>query len=203
MSPRVISGSAKGRKLFSLPGNIVRPITDRAKEALFNILGPDIFGATLLDLFAGIGGVGIEALSRGAAFVRFIEWNPKVVRVLQQNLAHCRLNDPQRAEVLHMDAFALLTHPPDRAFDYIFIAPPQYKGLWKKALLLVDEHPGWLAEDGWVIVQIHPNEYEAVPLRHLREFDQRRYGSVLLVFYERVAPEAEGAGADEGEAAQA
>ena len=188
MSPRIISGSAKGRKLYSLPGNIVRPITDRAKEALFDILGPDVFGATMLDLFAGIGGVGLEALSRGAAFVRFTEWNPKVVQVLRRNLKHCGLDDPQRAEVLHMDAFALLTHPADRAFDYIFIAPPQYKGLWKKALLLVDEHPEWLAEDGWVIVQIHPNEYENVPLKHLREFDQRRYGSVLLVFYERGAP---------------
>ncbi len=191
MSPRVISGSAKGRKLFSVPGNLVRPITDRVKEALFNILGPDIFGATLLDLFAGIGGVGIEALSRGAAFVRFIEWNPKVLRVLQRNLEHCRLNDPQRAEVLHMDAFALLTHPPDRAFDYIYIAPPQYKGLWKKALRLVDEHPAWLAEDGWVVVQIHPNEFEEVALKHLQVFDQRRYGSTLLVFYQRVDPEGE------------
>ncbi len=188
MSPRVISGSAKGRKLFSLPGNVVRPVTDRVKEALFNILASDILGASFLDLFAGIGSVGIEALSRGAAFVRFVEWNPRVVSVIRRNLEHTGLAG-ERAEVLHMDAFALLTHPPDRQFDYVYIAPPQYHGLWKKALLELDAHPAWLAEDAWVIVQIHPNEYEPVTLQHLREFEQRRYGSTLLVFYERVLQE--------------
>ncbi len=185
MSPRIIAGQARGRKLFSLPGDIVRPITDRAKEALFNIVGADALGSTWLDLFAGTGSVGLEALSRGAAFVRFVEWNPKVRRVLQRNLRHCRLDDPQRHEVLGMDAFALLAQPPDRAFDYIFVAPPQYHGLWRKALEAIDANPGWLSDDGWVIVQIHPNEYEAVPLQHLEEFDQRRYGGVLLVFYAR------------------
>ncbi len=191
MSPRIIAGRARGRKLFSLPGDTVRPITDRAKEALFNIIGPDVLGSTWLDLFAGTGSVGLEALSRGAAFVRFVERNPKVLRVLQRNVQHCGLDDPQRHEVLRMDAFALLAQPPDRAFDYIFIAPPQYHGLWRKALTMVDRQPGWLNDDGWVIVQIHPREYEAVPLQHLEPFDQRRYGGVLLVFYARPEPAAE------------
>ncbi len=187
--PRVISGTAKGRKLFSVPGEGTRPITDRVKEALFNILGPYIVGATMLDLFAGTGGVGIEALSRGAAYVRFVEWHRGALRTIKKNLAHCRLDDPQRADVRFMDAFALLQQPADRAFDYIYIAPPQYHGLWEKALRLLDAHPDWLAEDGWVIVQIHPNEYHEVPLRHLRPFDERKYGSTLLVFYERAAAE--------------
>jgi len=191
MSPRIIAGQARGRKLFSLPGNLVRPITDRAKEALFNIVGADVLGSTWLDLFAGTGSVGLEALSRGASFVRFVEWNPKVQRVLRRNLAHCGLDDPQRHEVRPMDAFALLAGPPDRAFDYIFIAPPQYHGLWRKALEMIDRNPDWLSDDGWVIVQIHPNEYEEVPLQNLEEFDQRRYGTVLLVFYGRPEDEEE------------
>ncbi len=183
--PRVISGTAKGRKLFSVPGKGTRPITDRVKEALFNILGPYIVGASMLDLFAGTGGVGIEALSRGASYVRFIEWNRTAIATITKNLTHCRLDDPQRADVRFMDAFALLQQPADTAFDYIYIAPPQYHGLWEKALRLLDEHPDWLAEDAWAIVQIHPNEYHDVPLKHLQLFDQRKYGNTLLVFYER------------------
>jgi len=183
---RVISGTAKGRKLFPVPGEGTRPITDRVKEALFNIIGPYIVDASLLDLFAGTGGVGIEALSRGAHYVRFIERKRPAAAIVRKNLAHCRL-DGDRAEVRQMDAFTLLQQPPDAAFDYIYIAPPQYRGMWEKALRLLDANPEWLAEDGWAIVQIHPREYIDIPLKNLVEFDQRKYGSTLLVFYERQA----------------
>jgi 16S rRNA G966 N2-methylase RsmD len=86
---------------------------------------------------------------------------------------------------LRQDAFAVLEREADCRFDYVFIAPPQYKELWKRALRALDERSDWLAEDAWVIVQIHPVEYQALELQNLREFDQRRYGSVLFVFYER------------------
>jgi 16S rRNA G966 N2-methylase RsmD len=79
----------------------------------------------------------------------------------------------------------VLERPPDRRFDYVYIAPPQYKELWKRALLNLDDHSGWLGEDAWVIVQIHPQEYEPLSLDNLAEFEQRKYGSTLLVFYER------------------
>jgi len=86
-----------------------------------------------------------------------------------------------------MDAFQLIGSIPDRQFEYIYIAPPQYKGIWKDILLKVDANLGWLSQDGWVIVQIHPVEYEELSekegLIHLQRFDQRRYGSTLLVFY--------------------
>jgi len=87
--------------------------------------------------------------------------------------------------VLRQDAFAALAREADCHFDYVFIAPPQYKELWKRALLALDGRPDWLAEDAWVIVQIHPVEYQALELQNLSEFDQRRYGSVLFVFYAR------------------
>ncbi|MFQ5616619.1 MAG: RsmD family RNA methyltransferase, partial [Anaerolineales bacterium] len=82
-------------------------------------------------------------------------------------------------------AFKLLEKPPDRTFDYVYIAPPQYKGLWARALLALDSTPGWLSEDAWVIVQVHHREYEAktLTLQNLIGFDQRRYGSTLLVLY--------------------
>jgi len=178
---RVISGIARGRRLKTVPGDSTRPITDRVKESLFNILGPDIRDASLLDLFAGTGAVGIEALSRGAAFVRFNERHRLAIRTIRENLELTGLD--QKAEVHRMDAFALLRREPDRQFDYVYIAPPQYKDLWKKALLSVDTNSGWLVEDAWVIVQIHPLEFEPVNLENLVEFDQRKYGSTLLVFY--------------------
>ncbi len=180
---RIIRGKAKGRRLQRVPGDTTRPVTDRVKEALFNILGADVFGSHWLDLFAGTGSVGIEALSNGAEFVRFVDLHRQAVRTVSANLKHTGLGGG--AEVRQGDAFALLSRPADRRFDYVYIAPPQYRGLWKRALLALDAHPDWLVEDAWVIVQIHPKEYEEVPLAHLQEFDQRRYGSTLLVFYER------------------
>jgi len=181
---RVIGGIARGRKLRSVPGDTTRPVTDQVKEACFNIFGGDIVEATFLDLFAGTGSIGIEALSRGAAFARFIDLNRLPVETVRANLVHCGLD--QSAEVMRVDAFSLLERSPDRSFDYIYIAPPQYKGLWKRAMLTLDTHPTWMSGDAWVIVQIHPVEYEVLLLKSLAEFDQRRYGSTLLAFYERV-----------------
>jgi 16S rRNA (guanine966-N2)-methyltransferase len=181
---RVISGKARGRKLRSVPGDTTRPVTDQVKEACFNIIGSDIVDAIFLDLFAGTGSVGIEALSRGAGFVRFVDLNRLPVETVRANLAHCGLE--QSAEVIRADAFALLERPPDRSFDYIYVAPPQYKGMWSRVLLLLDAQPSWMTDDAWVIVQIHPVEYEARALKALVEFDQRQYGGTLLAFYERV-----------------
>ena len=180
---RVIAGKAKGQRLRSVPGDSTRPITDRTKESLFNILGPDIQTATFLDLFAGTGSVGIEALSRGAKSVLFVDADRQAVATIRANLKHTGL--VEGGEVRRMDAFTLLRQQPERPFEYIYIAPPQYKGLWKRALLLLDETPGWLTGDSWTIIQIHPREYEPLVLRNLAEFDQRKYGSTLLVFYER------------------
>lgn len=169
-----------------VPGDITRPITDRVKEALFNILGPEVEDSSWLDLFAGTGSVGIEALSRGASFVRLNDLHRQAINVLQANLKHTRLET--NAEVTHQDAFALLKKIPDHRFDYIYIAPPQYKGMWKKALQALDQNPGWLSDESWIIVQIDPVEYEPVELRCLTEFDKRKYGSTLLVFYELTYP---------------
>ncbi|MDR3574756.1 MAG: 16S rRNA (guanine(966)-N(2))-methyltransferase RsmD [Anaerolineaceae bacterium] len=181
-NPRIIAGKARGFKLQSVPGTITRPITDRVKEALFNILGADLEDASFLDLFGGTGSVGIEALSRGAGFVRFLDVHREAINTIKNNLAKTHLEG--HAEVLHQDAFAFLKQPADRKFQYIFIAPPQYKELWLKALQSLDDNPTWISEDAWVIVQIDPVEYQEQEYQHFREFDRRRYGSTLLLFYE-------------------
>lgn len=184
-TPRVISGSARGIRLQMVPGDITRPITDIVKESLFNILGvEDVLGSTWLDLFGGTGSVGIEALSRGAAFTRFIDLNRAATSTIQTNLEKTHLKT--HAEVVQADAFAFLSRPADRTFDYIYIAPPQYKGMWERALHDLDANPGWMKADTWVVVQIDPLEYAPQALTHLVEFEQRKYGKTLLIFYEMV-----------------
>lgn len=180
---RVIGGKARGRRLRAVPGESTRPITDRTKESLFNIIGADIENATFLDLFAGTGSVGIEALSRGAAFVLFVDNNQNAIQTIRANLASTNLT--LGSQIIKIDAFKLLEDEPRQSFDYIYIAPPQYKNLWKRALLSLDARPDWITPDGWIIVQIHPIEFEQVELKNLVEFDRRKYGSTLLVFYEK------------------
>jgi 16S rRNA (guanine966-N2)-methyltransferase len=179
---RIIAGSAKGMRISAVPGDTTRPITDRVKESLFDIIGNDINKAAMLDLFGGTGSVGIEALSRGAAFVQFIEINQKAVQIIHKNLEHTRLGN--KGQVSFSDAFAYITRIPDHKFEYIYIAPPQYQNHWEKALLLLDKNPGWATADAWVIVQIHPTEYKKLELTNFIEFEQRKYGSTLLVFFE-------------------
>lgn len=188
---RVIAGSARGRRLQSVPGDSTRPITDRAKEALFSILGNWLIETRVLDLFAGTGAVGIESLSRGAQHAHFVERNRKAVQTIQANLTHCQLAD--RAMVTTGDSFRFLQSYRGAPFDLIFVAPPQYQGFWRQALEQIDQQPQLLTADGAVVVQIHHREEEPPTLTHLVEYDRRRYGSVLLLFYDQGE-------ADQGEA---
>lgn len=183
MTLRVIAGIAKGRKLKSVPGDTTRPVTDRVKEALFNILAGDVIDSNWWDLFGGTGAIGIEALSRGAAFVRFTDMNRAPIETIKFNVEQCGFS--KQSEIRRSDAFAFLSSTPDRQFEYIYIAPPQYQEMWSKALELLDENLGWLSDDGWVIVQVDPKEHKSLTLENLEEFEQRKYGSTLLVFFER------------------
>lgn len=183
MSLRVVSGTARGRKLKSVPGDTTRPVMDRVKEAFFNILAGDVLDSNWWDLFGGTGAIGIEALSRGASFVRFTDLNRAPVETIKENVEHCEFNN--QADIRRGDALAMLGAKADRRFEYIYIAPPQYHEMWSKALSLLDKNLEWLSDDGWIIVQIDPTEYKNVDLQNLEEFEQRKYGCTLLVFYER------------------
>lgn len=167
----------------SVPGDTTRPVMDRVKEALFNILADDVIDSNWWDLFGGTGAIGIEALSRGASFVRFSDLNRAPIETIRENVEHCGF--AKQAEVRRGNAFAMLSSKADKIFEYIYIAPPQYKGMWAEALKLVDEHTDWLTDDGTVIVQIDPTEYQKVELSNLEESEQRKYGSTLLIFYDR------------------
>lgn len=128
---RVISGSCRGRKLAEPQGMDVRPTTDMVKEALFNIIQFDIEGRRVLDMFAGTGQLGIEALSRGAAACVFLDRSRDSVRLVKENLRRCGLN----AEVIQCDAIEYLR--PGRTFDLIFVDPPYDSGLAEEAVRAV------------------------------------------------------------------
>ncbi len=182
---RVIAGSAKGHRLYTVPGGGTRPITDRVKESLFDILGDSIVGVRVLDLFAGTGAVGIEALSRGAAYAVFVDKSSLALRTIRRNLEHTRLGG--RATLVQADVFRYLAGPVERPFHLIYVAPPQYRGWWTRVIKILDERPEWLVSSSvdisLVIAQIHPREYQVMDLSRLSMYDVRRYGSTWLCFY--------------------
>ncbi|HWT93012.1 MAG TPA: 16S rRNA (guanine(966)-N(2))-methyltransferase RsmD [Solirubrobacteraceae bacterium] len=178
---RVIAGTAKGTQLRAPSSDGTRPISDRGKEALFSILMPRLQGARFLDLFAGTGGVAIEALSRGAAHALCVELDRRALDDLEHNLAKARVAD--RAEVVQGDAFAVLQRGTAEPYDIVFVAPPQWKALWDRAILTLDTRPEWLAPGGLVVVQCDPQEVREQQLEHLHEIDLRTYGGVAFIFY--------------------
>lgn len=180
---RVVAGSAKGKNLKSVPGSGTRPILDRVKTALFDILRPSIEGRQVLDLFAGSGSVGIEALSQGAAHCVFTDTAKTAIETIRANLENCDLS--AQAEVRNQDAFTYLRNT-KKVFDLIYVAPPQYKGLWVEALHCMAERPALLSSIGMVIVQIDPREYEQLRLSAFLQSDLRRYGNTQLVFFQKV-----------------
>lgn len=169
----------------SVPGDITRPITDRVKGALFNIISADIVGSRFLDLFGGTGSVGIEALSRGAQFVQFIDKNQAACSVIKENLEKIGFTD--KANVRKTDAFSFIQSKSISEFDYVFIAPPQYFGLWSKMVHQIDKKLDFINPNAWIIVQIDPKEFEPLELSNLEEFDTRNYGSTRLIFYKAKA----------------
>ena len=148
---RVIAGSARRLQLKTLVGLETRPTTDRIKETLFNMISQGLLDCTFLDLFAGSGGIGIEALSRGAKQAVFVEKNPKAMSCIRENLTHTRLSE--RAETMQMDVISALSRMEGKyEFDYIFMDPPYDKELEKRVLeYLADSE--LVSEDGVIIVE--------------------------------------------------
>lgn len=176
---RIIGGQLRGRKL-KVPATGLRPTTDRVREALFNILGP-LSGYRVADLYAGSGAFGLEALSRGAAAVEFIEKNPRSCAVIRQNLAAIGVSG---GSVRCQPARRFLAaEPPDGGYDLIFMDPPYHaeseKKMWREF------SPGrFLAPEGTLVAEFAADETPP-PLPGLEIFDQRRYGGTGVVFYHR------------------
>lgn len=178
---RIIAGELKGRKLRTVAGLTTRPTTDRTREAIFNILGPGIRGAHVLDLFAGTGAFGIEALSRGAASTLFIENGREALAVLAGNIQVCGL--AERAAAIRWDAARNLDCLRNREplFRLVFLDPPYRQGLVAPALAHL--HAARCLAQGARLVVEHGVED---PLPELRDAyllqDERRYGKTLVSF---------------------
>jgi 16S rRNA (guanine966-N2)-methyltransferase len=147
---RIIGGEHKRRQLKVLDRPGLRPTPDRVRETLFNWLAPLLPGARVLDLFAGSGVLGLEALSRGAAWCDLVEKDGGAARLLESNLDVLRLLD--RARVHHQDAQSFLRQPPSQPYDVVFLDPPYASDLLEKALAAISG-AGWLAPDARIYVE--------------------------------------------------
>lgn len=183
---RIITGSKRGKKLVALEGELVRPTTDRVKESLFNILQFGIEGRRFLDLFAGSGQIGLEALSRGAAQAVFVDSYRESIRVVEQNVKAAGFPDSSR--IVQAD-FAGFLRSCREKFDVAFLDPPYRTGLLEQALPLVAER----MNPGGVIVCEHPREEK--PPEQAGDFFQSktyRYGKIMLTtYYRKKIPSAE------------
>ncbi len=180
---RVISGKCKGKKLFALKDLSLRPTSDRVKEAIFDILQKFPPGKNVLDLFAGTGALGIEALSRGAQRAVFVERSARSGAVLRRNLEACRLSG--QAEVLCKEVQAGLKALEERkdSFDLIFLDPPYGKGLASRALeSLSISHI--LSVNALVVAEHSPDE-DLGSISSLERIDRRKYGGTEISFFRR------------------
>ncbi len=155
---RIIGGRHRGRKLAFPDANGLRPTPDRVRETLFNWLMPHLGGARCLDLFAGSGALGLEALSRGAGHVTLVEANPAVARRLEANLE--LLGEGGRSEVMCRDALAFLRTAPAGPFDIVFLDPPYDADLLPPAIAAL-EQGGWLADPAWIYLEVPVKKGEA------------------------------------------
>ena len=178
---RVITGSARGRQLKSLEGLETRPTADRVKEGVFNIIQFDLEGRRVLDLFAGTGQMGIEALSRGAASTVFIDQRRDAAAVIRENLKATNLTD--RGRVVCGDSMAYLNSAKEK-FDIIFIDPPYAAKLWDNALAVISRFD-ILSNHGIIICEspIKEEMPEMAPPYYLHR--TYRYGSVKITTYRR------------------
>jgi 16S rRNA (guanine966-N2)-methyltransferase len=187
---RIIAGSLRGRKLAAPPGFQTRPITDRVKETLFNILGSRLArpGALppwdVLDLFAGTGSLGIEAISRGARSCVFVEWNRKALRALHENTTRLGISDVCR--IAAENAWKMQVAPPDGgSYGLIFVDPP-YEAVSSMLMVvdLLERLSPQLSSDG-IIVFRHAarTSFPVYALRSLRCIDERRIGKMRLWFF--------------------
>lgn len=182
---RVITGLAKGKRLNTLEGETVRPTPERVKEAIFSAIHFDLEGRSFLDLFAGSGQMGIEALSRGAAYCLFADANPQAADTVRANVENTGFTE--NSKVIRGDYAAVLMGL-DRTFDFIFLDPPYAAGLLPKAAELSERA---LATHGLLICE-HPKE-QPLPdtLGNLKRTKLYKHGRVHFSFYQREVKENE------------
>ncbi|MBS8263338.1 16S rRNA (guanine(966)-N(2))-methyltransferase RsmD [Mesobacillus boroniphilus] len=187
---RVVSGDLKGRALKAVPGTSTRPTTDKVKEALFNMIGPYFTEGLGLDLFAGSGGLGIEALSRGLDKVIFVDREGKAIHIINENLKSCGLEE--KAEVYRNDAVRALKaiQKRDLKFDYIFLDPPYKKQQLVKLLEMIDKE-NLVQHDGLIVCEHASDINLPEKVGGLVQTRSEKYGIIGITLY-KVDAEDEG-----------
>ena len=188
---RIISGSARGRRLLSPKNSLIRPTADRVKESLFNILNGLIAcydNCRTLDIFAGTGNLGLEALSRGAAYAFFIDNHKESVALVIKNLRMLGFDD--RGRVIEREALSALRSldKMKAPFQLVFIDPPYRQGLAERVMQFLATS-ALIDGNSLVIVEISSNELLPTAFDNLREFDRRVYGDTAIVFFRRMPEE--------------
>lgn len=204
---RIIAGRAKGHRLKTVKGRSIRPMLDRVKESLFNVIQARLPGAAVLDLFAGSGSIGLEALSRGARRCTFVELAPAHVQVLEENLAATGLAAGAQVEVLRRDVLRAIPELARRgeAYDVVFVDPPYGQGLVPPVLAALGAGP-LVAPGGLVVAHHHHKEPVPDQAGDLRLVRRMQYGEIALSLYARSGDAAGGppeAAAAPGDGAQA
>ncbi len=179
---RIIGGERRGRKLAHWQGGGIRPLRDRVRTALFDTLGEAVVGAEVLDLFAGTGAVGLEALSRGAKWATFVDSSAEAIRIIRENAA--RLGYSERVDIIHGDAIKAVRGLARRGrrFDLVFIGAPYDTGLAKEALqALAEALP--LRPGAFVVAETFHKEAFGEEFRPLRLWHSRSYGETRLTYF--------------------
>lgn len=184
---RVIAGSAKGMRLGPVPPG-VRPVSDRAREGLFSSLALEVPDARVLDLYAGTGAMGIEALSRGAEHAGFVDRAYEASAAVHDNLDRTRLADRATVETKDVAAFVAGPPPPDGPFDLILLDPPYDIDTADLERVLAGLGPGWLSDQGWTVVLTRgaKSSMPVIPV-HWAVARQLRYGDSLVILYREVS----------------
>lgn len=176
---RVITGTARGRRLITLEGDDVRPTTDKVKEALFSIIQFEIEGRRILDLFAGSGQLGIEALSRGAKNCVFVDASKKSVEIVRQNLETTGFT--KSSVVLHTDSLAFLRTRAEK-YDIAFLDPPYRTGLLQKALGNIERV---MSDSGVIVAECPVDEEFPENAGEFIKTKEYKYGKIKLALYRK------------------
>ena len=179
---RVIAGSHRGRRLSGPQGIALRPTSDKVREALFSILGTQVSGCRFLDLYAGTGAVGIEALSRGASTVTFVESDQNAVQLLRRNLQACQLLDRAQVRVGQTAAFLEREDWWRGPYDILFADPP-YAALEELEILIHAWRPGLLSEHATVIIEQDSRGKLPASIDHATLVRRYVYGDTALCLY--------------------
>lgn len=176
---RIIAGDYKGRRLFVPKDDLVRPTTEKVKEALFSIIAPDIYGAKVCDLFAGTGNLGLEALSRGAEHCWFCDHAGESIKLIKDNVEMCRAEENSR--IIHGDCIKALDMI-DEKIDIFFLDPPYKKNLLEKSMEAISERD-LLAEGGKIIAEHFRDKEMPDQVFGFQKVKEKRYGRVVLSIY--------------------